>query len=100
MSNKTHLVRTIFQNVAADGKIYDTSYGFRIYDDNFSTHTNLYDTLEELLSRSPNELVETARGLDSIGRGFIEYAEEMNHAIIVDGNRRVYPGRNRAPSVR
>ncbi|MCY0154992.1 hypothetical protein [Hoeflea alexandrii] len=90
MSNEIHIARTEFRTFGADGATVYTSYGYRIYDNEFATYTNMFETLDEILSYSPVGLVEHASQLDRIGMGLVSSAEELRHPIIVDGWTRVF----------
>lgn len=85
MSNYISIDRTIFQTVNEDGVVTDTSYGFRIYDDQAACYDNFVNNLEELKAFTPADLIEKARELGDQASDMIDFAEMNGLSIFVDG---------------
>jgi hypothetical protein len=80
MSNHVGIYPTRFVTIDLQGNEQDVSYGLRVADDNDSTYSNLFET-DEIVGKSPTEIVEIARGIDDRARDIIEFAEEQNDGI-------------------
>lgn len=82
MGNRVSIYPTKFVDMEIDGREVDVTYGLRVADDNDSTYTNSL-TREEVVGRSPGELVALARGIDDRARDMIDFAEEEHDGIDV-----------------
>ncbi|MCQ4634905.1 hypothetical protein GB927_033080 [Shinella sp. CPCC 100929] len=84
MSNRLFIERTKFTTLDKHGNAVDESWGFRAYDDFATTYNNLYDSLDDIIARSPEELIRTL-ALDPIaGRSFVRFAHECDKPIFID----------------
>lgn len=87
MSNKAFIVRTRFQDLNVDGSVANASYGLRVFDDHEATYDNvLVESEAELLALSKRALVEMAFGMNEKAAGIIEFAEESEGGIYIDGD--------------
>lgn len=91
MSNQVVIERTIFQNVDEKGKVIDSTFGFRIYDNDASAYDNNVGSLEELNKLSSEDLIERAKNLGDAAYDMIEFSVMNNEPVIVD-NKEVFVG--------
>lgn len=91
MSNQVTIQRTIFHDTDSTGKVIETTYGYRIYDDYAAAYDNNFSSLEELGKLSPEDLIDRARGLSDAANDMIQFAIENNKPVVVD-DQEVYVG--------
>ena len=86
MTNYVTIDRTIFQTIDKEGVVTDTSYGFRVYDDQAACYDNFFTSLEEITALSSADLVEKAREFNDQAADMIDFARTNGLPIFVDGH--------------
>ena len=85
MGTKVTIQVTKFVNVDSFGyESQEAQYGFRAYDDYGTVYSNNF-TKEEILNKTPRELVDLVREYSEDGKDMIDGSESVNNGIIVNG---------------
>lgn len=84
MTNRLFIERTKFTSLDAQGNAVYETWGFRAYDDFATTYNNLYDSIDDIIARSPEELIRTLALDEVAGEPFVRFALESNKPIFVD----------------
>lgn len=84
MANTLHITRTKFISLDEAGRATSESWGFRAYDDMSTTYSNLFDTLDELLGASPEDLIRLLARDNDVGRSLVAYPFEFGRPVYVD----------------
>jgi hypothetical protein len=85
MGNRVDIFPTKFVELNIEGKEGAASYGLRVCDDNGGTYSNAF-VREDIVGKTPLEIVELARGIDEISRDLIDFAEQEKDGISIAGD--------------
>jgi hypothetical protein len=80
MGNRVCINLTKFVDLDLKGNEVETTYGLRIGDDYDATFKNGL-AKDEVVGKSPAEIIELARGIDERTRDMIAFAEESQDGI-------------------
>ena len=84
MSNPAFIKRTVFQTIDADGKVVETTYGFRVFDDHAACYDNTIENFEILKGLTLEQLVAEAENSSDIAAGIMAFAKRSRQPILVD----------------
>lgn len=82
MGNRVTIYPTKFVDIDLDGNEGNVTFGLRVADDHGNSYSNLFDE-DQIVGRTPKEIVELARSIDDAARNMIEFAEEMKDGISI-----------------
>lgn len=80
MSNRVTITPTEFVSCKLDGTVEYRSWGLRVADDYSQTYCNTYER-DEIIGKSPAEIVTLARQIDDAAEAMISFAEEEDKLI-------------------
>lgn len=80
MGNRVEIFVTKFVDIDLKGNEVETTYGVRICDDHAQAYTAGMPQ-DEIVGRSPAEIVEIARGIDERAHDMVAFAEEYQDGI-------------------
>jgi hypothetical protein len=80
MANQVSIYPTRFTDVDLDGNEIGVSWGLRVADDTDCAYSNMFEK-DDIVGRTPAEIVELARGIDDRARAIIDFAEECRDGL-------------------
>lgn len=82
MGNRVGIYPTKFVDIDLDGTERHATYGLRVADDHGNAYSNTFER-DQIVGRTPKEIVDLARTIDDAARDMIEFAEEAKDGISI-----------------